>query len=170
MQANGLDLDQLQAGNASAIDTISGQISELYASIATLQSMEDYDTNDVYQQQVAQMQTQIESLTQVVTLLQGNSASISGTKQYLGSVAQGTNDLLSGLSQLNTSYESFDSAIGQLSTTLSGLSGNVRALKEGIDALTENYKKLDQGVNFYTEAVSAITRLTDRLTPEPATF
>lgn len=158
MSANGLDLDQLQAGNSSAIETISGQISELYASIATLQSMEDYDTNEVYQQQVVQVQAQIESLTQVVTLLQGNSASISGTEQYLSSLSQGTNDLVSGLSQLNTSYESFDGAIGQLSTTLSGLSGNVSALKEGIDALTENYKKLDQGVNSYTEAVSAITQ------------
>lgn len=63
MKANGLDIDQLQSGNASVINTISGQISELNNSIAQLKSMSDYATNEVYQQQVAQMQSQISSLT-----------------------------------------------------------------------------------------------------------
>lgn len=158
MQANGLNIDQLQSGNASAINTISSQISELNNSIAQLKSMPDYATNEVYQQQVAQMQAQISSLTQTVTLLKGNSAAIGGTEQYLNSVSQGTGELVSGLSQLNTNYEAFDSAIGQLSNTLSGLSGNVTALKDGIDQLTANYTKLDKGVNAYTEGVAAITK------------
>ena len=158
MLANGLDLDQLQAGNSSAIDTISGQISELNASIAALESMEDYGSNELYQQQAANMQAQVYSLTQVISLLQGNSAVLSGTDQYLSSLSQGTGDLVAGLSQLNENYASFDRAIGQLSTTLSGLSENVSALKEGIDSLTDNYEKLDQGINSYTEGVSAITQ------------
>lgn len=158
MQANGLNIDQLQSGNASAINTISGQISELNQSIAQLQSMPDYATNEVYQQQAAQMQSQISSLTQTVTLLKGNSAALGGTEQYLNSVSQGTGTLVSGLSQLNTNYEAFDSAIGQLSNTLSGLSGNVTTLKNGINQLTSNYAKLDQGVNAYTEGVAAITK------------
>ena len=158
MKANGLDIDQLQSGNASAINTISEQISELNNSIAQLKSMPDYATNEVYQQQVAQMQSQISSLTQTVTLLKGNSAALGGTEQYLNSVSQGTGELVSGLSQLNTNYEAFDSAIGQLSNTLSGLSGNVTALKNGIDQLTANYTKLDKGVNAYTEDVAVITK------------
>ena len=158
MKANGLDIDQLQSGNASAINTISGQISELNNSIAQLKSMPDYATNEVYQQQVAQMQSQISSLTQAVILLKSNSAALGGTEQYLNGVSQGTGELVSGLSQLNTNYEAFDSAIGQLSNTLSGLSGNVTALKNGIDQLTANYTKLDKGVNAYTEGVAAITK------------
>ncbi len=158
MLANGLDLDQLQAGNASAIDTISGQISELNTSIAALEAMEDYGSNEIYQQEVANMQSQIESLTQVISLLQGNSAAINGSAQYLSYVSQGTDELVSGLGQLNTNYEAFDTAIGQLCATLSGLSGNVSALKEGIDSLTENYEKLDQGINSYTERVASITK------------
>ena len=158
MKANGLDIDQLQSGNASAINTISGQISELNNSIAQLKSMPDYATNEVYQQQVAQMQSQISSLTQAVILLKSNSAALGGTEQYLNGVSQGTGELVSGLSQLNTNYEAFDSAIGQLSNTLSGLSGNVTALKNGIDQLTANYTKLDKGVNSYTEGVAAITK------------
>lgn len=96
MQANGLDIDQLQSGNASAINTISGQISELNNSIAQLKSMPNYATNEVYQQQIAQMQAQISSLTQTVILLKSNSAAIGGTEKYLNGVSQGTGELVSG--------------------------------------------------------------------------
>ena len=158
MQANGLDIDQLKAGNTEAINSISSQISELTSTKEQIKNTPGYSINPVSQKLVAQIETQISSLNSVVTLLQGNNAAIGGTEQYLNSVSQGTGELVSGLSQLNTNYEAFDNAIGQLANTLSGLSGNVTALKNGIDQLTANYTKLDQGVNAYTEGVAAITK------------
>ncbi len=157
MQANGLNVDELQAGNTEAINSISSQISQLTATKEQLESAPGYDSDPVSQNLVAQIDAQINSLSQVVILLQGNNGAMAGTEQYLNSLSAGTGELVTGLSSLNTNYEAFDSAISELSNTLSGLSGNVTELKNGIDQLTANYEKLDQGVNSYTEAVSAIT-------------
>lgn len=158
MSSNGLNIDNLQNGNAEAINTISAQISQLNNSINQLKAMPDYAENEVYQQQVTQMQAQISSLTQTVTLLKGNQAAIGGTEQYLNSVSQGAGTLADGLGQLNNNYAAFDAAISNLEDTLSGLSGNVSTLKNGIDQLTANYTKLDQGVDDYTARVNAITK------------
>ncbi len=156
MQANGLDVDQLQASNAEAINTLYAQINELSASIGQLQSMPDYTTNEVYQAQVAQMQQQINSLSNVITLLSGDSAAIGGTEQYLNATSQGAAQLVSGLEQLMTSYEQFDAAIGTLVDTLSNLSVNVSTLKSGITQLVDSYSSLDKGINDYTDGVASI--------------
>ena len=158
MQANGLDIDQLQAGNAEAINSISSQISELSATEEQIKSMPDYSVNVISQKLVAQIDSQITSLSNVVTLLRGDSAAISGTEQYLNGVSQGTGELVSGLSQLNDNYAAFDVAIGTLANTVSGTANNVSGLKSAIDQLTASYTQLDQGVNDYTDGVAAITK------------
>lgn len=158
MQANGLDIDQLQAGNAEAINSISSQISELSATEEQIKSMPDYSVNAISQKLVAQIDSQITSLSNVVTLLRGDSAAISGTEQYLNGVSQGTGELVSGLSQLNDNYAAFDAAIGTLVNTVSGTANNVSGLKSAIDQLTASYTQLDQGVNDYTDGVAAITK------------
>lgn len=156
MQSGGLNIDQLQAGNSEAINTISGQINSLSESIAQLKAAPDYADNDVYKQQVQQMETQISSLKNVVTLLSGNNAMITGTSQYFDAAAKGCSDLVSGLEQLKTSYETFDAAVGTLVNTLSDLSVKVSTLKTGIDQLVTNYSSLDQGITSYTQGVASI--------------
>ncbi len=158
MEANGLNIDQLKAGNTEAINSISAQISELSATKEQIKSMPGYEINPVNQKLVAQIDSQISSLNNIVTLLKGNNAAIGGTEQYLNGVSQGTGELVSGLAQLNDNYATFDAAVGTLADTVSGMSDNVSALKSGIDQLTASYMQLDQGVNDYTEGVSAITK------------
>lgn len=158
MQANGLDIDQLQAGNAEAINSISSQISELSATEEQIKSMPDYSVNAISQKLVAQIDSQITSLSNVVTLLRGDSAAISGTEQYLNGVSQGTGELVSGLAQLNDNYAAFDAAVGTLANTVSNTADNVNALKSAIDQLIASYTQLNQGVDDYTDGVAAITK------------
>ncbi len=157
MAANGLNLDQLQAGNTEAIQNLSVQISTLSTSIAQLQSMPDYATNETYQAQVAQMQSQIASLQYVVTLLGGNNAAISGTAQYFNTVSGGTAQLVEGLKNLKNNYETFDGAINTMVTTLKDLTTNVTTLKTAINQLTEKYTTLNTGIKNYTDGVASIT-------------
>ena len=156
MQSGGLNIDQLQAGNAEAIQTISTQINSLSESIATLKAMPDYADNAAYQKQVQQMETQITSLKNVVTLLNGNNAMITGTSQYFDATAKGCADLVTGLEQLKNSYETFDTAVGTLVSMLSDLSVKVSTLKSGIDQLVTSYQSLDTGITSYTQGVASI--------------
>lgn len=156
MQSGGLDIDQLQSGNAQAIQTISTQINSLSESIAALKAMPDYEQNAAYQKQVQQLEAQINSLKNVVTLLNGNNAMITGTSQYFDATAKGCADLVTGLEQLKNSYETFDTAVGTLVSTLSDLSVKVSTLKGGIDQLVTSYQSLDTGITFYTQGVASI--------------
>ncbi len=170
MAANGLNLDQLQAGNTEAIQNLSAQISNLSTSIAQLQSMPDYATNETYQAQVAQMQSQIASLQNVVTLLGGNNAAISGTAQYFKSVSGGAAQLVAGLESLKTNYETFDGAINTMVTTLKDLTTNVTTLKTAINQLTENYTTLNTGIKNYTDGVASITSAYTQITDGTGTL
>ena len=156
MQSGGLDIDQLQSGNAQAIQTISTQINSLSESIAALKAMPDYEQNAAYQKQVQQLEAQINSLKNVVTLLNGNNAMIAGTSKYFDATAKGCAELVTGLEQLKNNYETFDAAIGNLATTLSDLSVKVSTLKGGIDQLVTSYQSLDAGITSYTQGVAAI--------------
>lgn len=156
MKANGLDMDQLQAGNTKAINSLSSQIKDLSASIAQLKSIPGYESSKEYQTQVAQLQAQVDSLTEIVTLLQGNNGAISGTSQYLDAAGKGASDLESGLKELNTSSKQFDEAINTLADGLSGLAVNVSALKTGVDQIVDSYETLDTGINDYTDGVASI--------------
>ena len=170
MAANGLNLDQLQAGNTEAIRNLSAQINTLSTSIAQLQSIPDYATNETYQAQVAQMQSQIASLQNVVTLLGGNNAAISGTAQYFNSVSGGVTQLVAGLESLKTNYETFDGAINTMVTTLKDLTTNVTTLKTAINQLTENYTTLNTGIKTYTDGVASITSAYTQITDGTGTL
>ena len=156
MQAGGLSIDQVQAGNTAAINTISGQIDSVSSSISKLKSQSDYADNDVYQQQVSQMESQIKSLKEVVAVLNGDNAMIAGTSQYFDSTAQGCAQLVAGLEQLKNNYDAFDTAITSLVSNLSDLSVKMSTLKTGIDELVTNYESLDTGINSYTQGVASI--------------
>lgn len=164
MQQRGLDIDQLQAGNTEAIQTLSAQIQELSASVAQLKSLPDYDSNEVYQTQVAQMESQISSLQNILTLLNGNNAAISGTEQYFNATSQGASELVTGLAQLKESYEAFDTAINTFAGTLSDLAVNVSTLKNGIDQLVKSYEQLDGGIGAYTDGVASVAAAYSKIT------
>lgn len=165
MKQEGLDMDELQSGNTAAIQSISEQIKKLSESMQQLKAIPDYESNEQYKTQVAQLEAQIESLQTTVKLLQGNNAAIYGMSQYLDTTSGGASALVSGLSELKTNYNKVDAAISELSDTLSGLAVHVNSLKGGIDKLVTSYKKLDKGINGYTDGVAKIvaayTQLTD---------
>ena len=108
--------------------------------------------------QIAQIQGQIQLLQQLVTLLEGNNATILGTQTYLSTVNQYLTVLLQGedgnggLQALQEGAAALDSGIQELAGTLTGLMGQSAKLTEFVTA----YVKLDQGISDYTGAVSQI--------------
>lgn len=156
MNQNGLNIDQLKAENSAAITSIPEQITGLQGSLQQLKSIPEYESNEEYAAQVAQLEAQIASLSNIVTLLTGNNAAIGGTETYLNTVSSGVDSLVSGLSVLKTKYETFDAAIVTFANTLSGLAVNMSSLKSGIDQLVTNYATLDSGITEYTNGVASI--------------
>ena len=156
MQAAGMNVDDLQAQNAAVAGSLGSQIAGLNASIDQLKAAPDYSSNTAYQSQVAQMEEQVSSLTQVVTLLNGNNAALSGVQQYLAATSQGAGDLTANIGSLQTNYKQFDTSITALVASLSDLVVNMNKLKNGIDQLVVSYGQLDDGINQYTGGIAAI--------------
>lgn len=150
MAQNGLDIDSLKSNNQQAITTCSNQIESLKQMISTLEAQGGYET------QVAQLQTQILSLENIINLLNANNAAISGTESYLNTVSKGVDDLYTGVITLQNEYEKFDTAISELVNTLGGMVSKMSELTIGINQLVSNYKKFDDGLNSYADGVSAI--------------
>jgi len=156
MSANGLDIEQLKAGNSSAIDSLTTQIAELQSSIQTIKSVPGYEANSEYVAQLTALEAQVTSLSNIVTLLSANNAAIGGTESYLTALGTGANELVQGLANLKTNYDTFDAAIIELANTLSGLAVNMSSLKSGIDQLVASYQTLDAGIGEYTDGVATI--------------
>ena len=156
MKEGGLDLEQLQTANTNAIGTLSAQIEELSKSLEMIKSIPGYDKDAAYAAQAAQLEAQINSLSQMVTLLGANNAALGGTSQYFDTVSAGAQSLVDGLAELKTSYAAFDKAIGDLVDSLSDLTVNLSSLKTGIDSLVESYTTLDTGIGDYTDGVASI--------------
>lgn len=156
MNQNGLDLNQLKAGNSAAITSLSEQIANLQVSLEQLKSIPGYESNEENAAKVSDLENQITSLSNIVTLLTGNNAAIGGTETYFNTVSSGVASLVNGLSDLKTNYEVFDSAIVSLANTLSGLAVNMSTLKSGIDQLVNNYTMLDTGISEYTSGVATV--------------
>lgn len=156
MNQNGLNLDELKAGNASAIQELSAQIADLQNTLAKIQAIPGYQYNPLLKAQAEQLSTQITSLSQIVTLLTGNNAALQGTESYLNALSAGTTDLVNGIASLNDSYAQFDAAIVELAGKLGDLTVQMSTLKSGIDQLLANYQTLDSGLNAYTDGVAAI--------------
>lgn len=156
MNENGLNIDVLKESNSAALSALSQQITGLQSSLEQIKAIPGYSADENYVNQVAQLETQIASLTEVITLLTGNNAAIGGTEAYFNRISSGVNSLVTGLSDLKDNYETFDAAIATLTDTLSGLAINMGSLKSGIDQLVTNYATLDSGINEYTNGVAAI--------------
>lgn len=164
MKTGGLDVDELVAGNQAAISSLSTQITELQTQLEQLKAIPGYESNSTYVAQVQALESQIASLSNIVTLLTGNNAAIGGTETYLDGVSSGVDDLVNGLSALKENYTKFDAAIADLTDTLSGLAVNMSTLKTGIDTLVENYDTLDDGISQYTDGVASIVAGYSQLT------
>lgn len=147
----GLDLTQLQAGNTAAIQTLTAQINELSAAMEQIKSIPGYESDETCMGQLAQLEAQVPSLSNIVTLLGGSNAAILGTAQYFEAVQGGATELVNGLAQLDGSYEQFDAAIANLVNSVSGIADKVGALKAGVDQLAESYGSLNDGTKEFHE-------------------
>lgn len=156
MKEKGLDIDELTNGNTQAAASLTEQIQQLKQTSDQIKSIPGYDADPAYAAQATQLDTQIASLTNVVTLLNGNNAALGGVSTYLTTAAGGMQQLSEGLGTLNVQYTAFDAAITELTQTLSGLITNLSELKKGVDELVESDKKLDQGIIDYTGGVRKI--------------
>lgn len=150
MAGGGLDVDKLKSGNTEAINTLSTQISTLTASYNQIKNI------PAYAAQTAQLKTQIDQLTGIVTLLTGNNAAIGGTENYLNNVSSSIAQLYDGAAMLKSQYEVFDTKIAELGQALSSMSVNMAKLSNGINTLVEKYSALDSGINDYTNGVAKI--------------
>lgn len=151
MSQNGLDIDLLKSSNQQAMTDCSNQIEALKQTIAALENQNGYDEN-----QVEQLKTKVKELEGMLQLLQANNAAIGGTESYLNGVAEGTNDLYTGVTALEKEYEKFDKAISELAVTLRGMVTKMSELTTGINQLVTSYKKFDKGLNQYTDGVAEI--------------
>lgn len=150
MWQNGLDVDSLKNNNQQAITNCSNQIETLKQTIAALENQTGYEN------QVAQLQTQISNLRNIIQLLNTNNAAIGGMESYLNNVSSGVKDLYTGVTSLKNEYNKFDTAISELSNVLSGMVAKMSELTSGINQLVSNYKKFDKGLNNYTDGVATV--------------
>lgn len=150
MWQNGLDVDSLKNNNQQAITNCSNQIETLKQTIAALENQTGYEN------QVAQLQTQISNLRNIIQLLNANNAAIGGMESYLNNVSSGVKNLYTGVTSLKNEYNKFDTAISELSNVLSGMVAKMSELTSGINQLVSNYKKFDKGLNNYTDGVSTV--------------
>lgn len=149
-------------GMEEAIPGYGETAAEIMNQLSTLQAQL---TNMQTQMQALQtFQSQADSLNQAALLLQGNSAVIGGTEQYLNTLSASMEELTSGLETLNSQYAQFDAAIGALVSQLSDVMSNFSALSEGINTLVTQYSTLDSGIQSYTDGVAAIVAGYSQLT------
>ncbi|MCH1984302.1 hypothetical protein MCG98_17175 [Ruminococcus sp. OA3] len=147
MAQNGLDIDALPAGNASAVETIQSY-ELLLEQLSAIPGM-----GDLVNQYKSQLLTDSE---QIKGLLNANSAAIGGMESYLNGISAELPAFTEGLSALNIQYETFDASISQIVNTLGNMTGNLSALAEGINQIVTSYEELDSGIDDYTGGVAQI--------------
>ena len=150
MSENGIDIDALQAGNSSAIDSLAIQIEALTSSYNEIKNAPEYE------EQASQLLAQIESLQSVITLLTGNNAALNGSEAYLSTISESISQIHEGASALSGHYQEFDDTIATLARTLNEVITNISTLSDGINTLVNKYSELDNGINEYTSGVSRI--------------
>lgn len=97
MKLGGLDIGGLQAGNTQALANLSAQVEQLKNALAQIQSIPGYESNAELAGQAAQLQAQIESLGNIITLLTGSKNLTDGTLR----LCDGITELKSGVTELN---------------------------------------------------------------------
>ena len=147
MAQNGLDIDGLQQKNESAINGLEGLIMSLSTQIEDLKKA-GVDTSEI--------EAQVSQLSDIISLLAANNASIGGTESYLQTVSSNLSSLLQGATALQGNYGTFDGKIEELVNKIGGLAYQMSELSSAINTLVSEYGKLDQGIKDYTEAVARI--------------
>ena len=147
MAQNGLDIDGLQQKNESAINGLEGLIMSLSTQIEDLKKA-GVDTSEI--------EAQVSQLSDIISLLAANNASIGGTESYLQTVSSNLSSLLQGATALQENYGTFDGKIEELVNKIGGLAYQMSELSSAINTLVSEYGKLDQGIKDYTEAVARI--------------
>lgn len=138
LQQNGLDLDNLKAGNQQLLETLS-----------SLKTM-DYIPAE-YQQQILQAEQ----------VLRGNLAAIDGTERYLNTLSQSISQVHEGADQLEESYKDFDQGLNQLCSQISKLDlSQITNLEEGADSLAEGSKILSQGSSALSRGTGTLRQST----------
>lgn len=94
--------------------------------------------------------------TELISLLSGNVAAISGMESYLDAVEDAIAELADGASELESGYAEFDATINELAGTVSTLLYQMSTLKSAVETLVSEYETLDDGIESYTEGVAAI--------------
>lgn len=151
MAQNGLDIDQLKAGNTAAIESLNSMLSQ----VQTIESM--LTAMGIPQESIAPLEAQCTALaTQITTLLNGNNAAIDGTEAYLNSLSAGAASLTDGAESLQTSYAQFDAAICELTNSMTNMLYQMTQLKDAVNALVAAYGDLDDGLNAYTDGVAKV--------------
>lgn len=134
---NGLDLDTLSAGNAQAI--------------AMLQNLTCLPLGVGDQ------------ISQIILLLQGNSALAGAVQLYLDTVSSGIGALRQGASAVRDGYTAFDQGIQAMAGVLTGMLQNLALLSDAVTTLASQYGTFDTGVNAYTAGVDQILAGTQQL-------
>ena len=127
---NGLDLDTLAAGNATAIALLQG-LTGLPFGVG-------------------------EQISQIVLLLQGNTALAGAMQLYLDTVGQGIGALRQGTAAVREGYAAFHSGIQAMAGVLNGMLQNMALLSDAVTTLASQYGVFDTGVNAYTQGVEQV--------------
>lgn len=166
-QTGGQDCEDLKAANSQAANSISSIISSLEKPVAEIDNviakLETYKTTPVVGDLVSPLIKQLESLKSSLssnsaiaqlknlgTLLNANNANIKATENYLDTVNANIDEMIAGVSELQSGYSQFNAEIQNLAGTLGSL-----PLSE-VDLLVSSYAELDAGINAYTDGVGQI--------------
>lgn len=153
VKEQGLDLDELQAGNEQALSTINPLIEKIKGFAGKLQDLSGIPGLESLGEELEEL---INGLSGIETLLQGNQAALQSTEVYIDEVSHSIDQLYQGSAGLNESYKQFDVAISELIGSLNQLIGKLPELTQAIHTLVEKYSELDAGVNQYTDGVAQI--------------
>lgn len=147
MKENGLNVDELLAGNTNAVKTIK-EYEELLEKIGQIPG---------YKEIVAQyQQSLLQAAEQMIGLLNANNAAFGGMESYLDGISKELPALTNGLTELSVQYETFDTAIAALVQGLGSMTGNLSELADAVNLLVTNYEKLDSGIGAYTDGTAQL--------------
>ncbi|MGF3195908.1 hypothetical protein [Facklamia sp. P13055] len=151
---NGLDMQQLQAGNNNGMQAVNNLNLSL-SSVASQIRASEIENKEELAAQLDQViaQTQAANLEQV---LAANNAMIDATAQYLETVSSSTMQLQAGSQELTTAYSDFHAAIQAMVSTSDELVAELPKLSSGVEDLAVKYTQFDQGLEDYTGSLGKL--------------
>lgn len=146
----GAYIESLWAGNAEAIQSLSGQAGVLQSAIAELQNIPGCEA------QAASLQALEGNLQYSINVLYGNNAALDGMQGSLSGLSGGLETLSAGVATLQSNYEAFDAALTDLTGMLGSMTVKLSEMTAGINQLVSEYSALHAGIGEYTQGVAAI--------------